>query len=182
MTSNLNGSGLVRGFLVLLALGIGNDRVIAQTPPPPAQSPPAQAPDAAAKTNVTTGTAEIGIGNVSSASSKAGEYNGLNDKGAFALAAFDFRGGGAYDSNSAYRWRARGTDLGLDTRSLRAEAGRQGKFRVSLGYDSIPRNSSDSYQTPYLGAGTNTLTLPGSWLVPPVTRISAMGRDPGWVW
>ena len=173
MTSNLNGSGLVRGFFVLLALGIGADRVIAQTPPPPAQNPPAQAPDAAAKTNFTTGTAEIGIGNVSSASSKAGEYNGLNDKGAFALAAFDFRGGGAYDSNSAYRWRARGTDLGLDTRSLAAEAGRQGAFRVTFGYDSIPRNSSDSYQTPYNGAGTNTLTLPSTWQVPLIPSSAA---------
>jgi MtrB/PioB family decaheme-associated outer membrane protein len=173
MTSNLNGSGLIRGLFVLLVLGTWTDRVLAQTPPPPAQTPPAQAPDAAAKTNVTTGTAEIGIGNVSSASSKAGEYNGLNDKGAFALAAFDVRGGGAYDSNSAYRWRARGTDLGLDTRSLRAEAGRQGKFRVTLGYDSIPRNSSDSYQTPYNGAGTNTLTLPGTWQVPLVPSSAA---------
>ena len=150
MTSNLNGSGVVRGVFVLLALAIGTDRAIAQTPPPPAQTPPAQAADAAAKTTVTTGTAEIGIGNVSSASSKAGEYNGLNDKGAFALAAFDFRGGGAYDSNSAYRWRARGTDLGLDTRSLAAEAGRQGTFRVTFGYDCDPpqqlRQLSDAGQ------------------------------------
>jgi len=37
MTSNLNASGWARGFFVLVALAIGTDRAIAQTPPPPAQ-------------------------------------------------------------------------------------------------------------------------------------------------
>ena len=38
----------------------------------------------------------------------------------------------------------------------------QGRFRLTFGYDELRRNRSDSYQTPYNGAGTNVLTLPGA--------------------
>ena len=78
------------------------------------------------------------------------------------------RGGAAFDSASALRWRIKGTDLGLETRSLSAQVGVQGKFRLNFGYDELRRNRSDSYQTPYNGAGTNILTLPGTWQVPTV--------------
>jgi MtrB/PioB family decaheme-associated outer membrane protein len=113
-------------------------------------------------------TVEVGVGAISDGSYKAGEYNGLQEKGAFAIGTVDIRGGGAFDSDSAWRYRIRGNDLGLDSRSLTAEAGVQGKFRFTLGYDSLRKNRSDSYQTPYAGAGTNTLTLPGTWLGPTV--------------
>ena len=44
----------------------------------------------------------------------------------------------------------------------------QGKFRLKFSYDEMRRNRSDTYQTPYLGTGTDTLTLPSTWLVPNV--------------
>ena len=85
------------------------------------------------------------------------------------------------DNTGMFRWRIKGIDLGLETRSLSAEVGVAGKFQINFGYDELRRNRSDSYQTPYNGAGTNTLTLPATWLVPTVAAsggantISARG-------
>ena len=120
-----------------------------------------------------TSTVEGGAAGVSDGSYKAGEYNGLQKQGAVAIGNFDLRGGGAYDSDSAMRWRVKGIDLGLETRSLTAEVGVQGLFRINLGYDELRRNRSDSYQTPYGGAGTNVLTLPAGWQVPTVAGSTA---------
>ena len=117
-------------------------------------------------------TIEAGVGITTAGSYKAGEYNGLQRKGLFVIGDIDVRGGGAYDSGNAFRFRVRGTDLGLDTRSLAAQAGIQGRFRVGIAFDEIRRNRSDSYQTPLVGAGTNVLTLPGTWLVPVVASSS----------
>ena len=115
-----------------------------------------------------TSTVEVGAGVTTDGSYKAGEYNGLQNKGLFGIGQLDFRGGGAFDSDNAMRWRIKGSDLGLDTRSINAEFGKQGTYRVFGGYDELRRNRSDTYQTPYNGAGTNVLTLPGAWQVPTV--------------
>ena len=189
MTSTLNAhstrtAAAIRWFLAATIFVAWVPRATAQDAPVAAD-----APKAAASGTTTTGTVEIGAGAVSDGSFKAGEYNGLEKKGLFGVAGVDLRGGGAYDSTSAYRWRVQGTDLGLETRDVRAEAGVQGRFRVTFGYDELLRNRSDSYQTPYTGAGTDTLTLPDSWRAPVVpsssgsnnrnTTTSARGLIPG---
>ena len=74
-------------------------------------------------------------------------------KGAFFLGNLDLRGGASFDSASALRWRIKGTDLGLETRGVSAQVGVPGKYQINLGYDELRRNRSDSYQTPYNGAG-----------------------------
>ena len=53
------------------------------------------------------------------------------------------------------------------------QIGVQGKFRLTGAYDEFLRNRSDSYRTPYLGTGTNTLTLPNTWMVPYIPSSSA---------
>jgi MtrB/PioB family decaheme-associated outer membrane protein len=116
---------------------------------------------------------EVGAGTTSGFSAKANEYNGLNRKGPFVIGNFELRGGGAYDSQDATRWRVIGSDLGLESRSVDAEYGLQGRYRIRFGYDELLRNQSDSYQTPYLGVGSNVLTLPPGWVVPTVPRLSA---------
>ena len=116
---------------------------------------------------------EIGVGGVSDSSFKFGEYNGLQNQGPFGVGNFDLRGGAAYDSGSTWRWRLTGTNLGLETRNLSAEFGKQGKFRLNFGYDELLANRSDTYQTPYLGAGTNNLTLPANWVAPKVPQVNA---------
>ena len=107
-----------------------------------------------------TSTVDVGVGPVTEGSYKAGEYNGLAKQGAFLIGNVDLRSRTAFDSASALRWRIKGIDLGLETRSLTAQVGVQGRFRVRFGFDELLRNRSDSYQTPYDGTGTNVLTLP----------------------
>ena len=122
---------------------------------------------------------EVGALVPNKASAKADEYNGQNGKGPFSILGFDVRGGGTYDSEDATRWRLFGSDLGLQARRLGAEVGEQGRFRLTLGYDEFLRNRSDTYQTPLLGVGTDSLTLPGSWLAPLVPRVNSTAPGPG---
>jgi MtrB/PioB family decaheme-associated outer membrane protein len=143
----------------------------------------AEGDNAARQLTQPTNQVEIGGGYVSQDSFKFGQYNGLFNKGFYGLFNFDVRSADAYDSDSAVRWRVIGTDLGLDTRKITAEVGQQGKFRVNVGFDELRSNRSDTYQTPYLGAGSNNLTLPPGWLVPVVPQVSATsgnfrGLDP----
>ncbi|HET9669375.1 MAG TPA: MtrB/PioB family decaheme-associated outer membrane protein [Casimicrobiaceae bacterium] len=119
-----------------------------------------------------TSVLEAGLGYVTQDSFKFGEYNGLFRKGAFGILNLDVRGGGTWDSNDPTRWRIVGTDLGLEDRDLHVEYGQQGTFRLNVGYDELRRNRSDSFQTPYLGAGTDTLTLPPGWIKPIVPQVS----------
>ena len=106
-----------------------------------------------------TNTIEVGAGYVSEDSFKFGEYNGLFNKGLFGIFNLDLSGGGAYGSGDPTRWRLVGTDLGLDTRNVAAEYGEQGRFRINLGFDELRRMRSDTYQTPFLGAGSDTLRV-----------------------
>lgn len=115
---------------------------------------------------------EVGLTNVGKSSYKFGEYNGLGKEGVYGDVNLNLKGGGAWDSDNATRWNVSGSNLGLDTRNIQIEYGEQGKYRLNFGYDELQRNRSDSYQTPYLGSGTNNLTLPGSWKVPVVPALS----------
>jgi MtrB/PioB family decaheme-associated outer membrane protein len=129
----------------------------------------AAAPGRAAAQPGQTSTVEVGPAVVSDDSFKAGEYNGLQNQGLAAIGNVDLRGGSAgYNSDSVLRWRVKGNDLGYESRSLTAEASQQGRFRVNVGYSELRRNRSDTFQTPYDGAGSDVLGLPGSWLVPTV--------------
>ncbi|MEP7156416.1 MAG: MtrB/PioB family decaheme-associated outer membrane protein [Betaproteobacteria bacterium] len=110
---------------------------------------------------------EIGAGYLSDGTFAAGNYTGLDRKGGFFIGNFDLRGsqyafGNPEDDKT--RWRLIGTNLGLDSRSLAGEYGRQGAYRINFGYDETPRLRSDSYQTPFLGAGTNALSLPAGFV------------------
>jgi MtrB/PioB family decaheme-associated outer membrane protein len=106
-----------------------------------------------------SGTLDVGVGSVSDKSSKFGEYNGLNKKGGF------FIGDGAVRSrgeDGAY-WNLNASNLGLDSRSLDAEGGQQGKYKLLLKYDELPHFISDSAQTPFVGNGGASLTLPAGF-------------------
>jgi MtrB/PioB family decaheme-associated outer membrane protein len=119
-----------------------------------------------------TSSVEVGPAAVSQGSFKAAEYSGLQTKGGYGFGDLNLRGGGAFDSGNALRWQLRGTDLGVEARNVSAEIGRQGKYRLTVGFDGLRRNRSDTFQTPYLGTGTTSLTLPGTWLVPTVAGSS----------
>jgi MtrB/PioB family decaheme-associated outer membrane protein len=115
----------------------------------------------------TTGTVDVGAGYVTEDSAKYGDYTGLNQRGGFGIAGgkLRYRGSdGTYGNVSA-------SDLGLDTRSLDADVGREGQYELRLGYSEIPRHFTDTAQTPFLGTGGSLLTLPGGF---PAPTTSAM--------
>ncbi len=120
-----------------------------------------------------TNYVEIGAGYVSDDSYKFGEYNGLYDQGVFGILNLLYSGGGTYNSDNAVRWRVVANNLGLRTRDVSVEYGEQGRYRIDAKFDSLRKSRSDSYQTPYLGAGTNNLTLPGTWIKPVVPQSNA---------
>jgi MtrB/PioB family decaheme-associated outer membrane protein len=107
-----------------------------------------------------SGEIDIGLGNVSDSSFKFGEYNGLYDEGAFLIGNATAR----YRGEDAKYYNLKVHDLGLDTREIDLEGGRQGSYRIFLNYDEIPHYISDSARTPYLGTGSEALVLPSGWV------------------
>ncbi len=110
-----------------------------------------------------SGEVEAGAGYVSDDSYKFGEYNGLNEEGAFAIGNATAR----YRDKNANYLDLKLRNLGLDTRSADIEGGRQGKYRLFLDYRELAHYVSDTGQTPY--RGNSTLQLPSGWVtqVPP---------------
>jgi len=123
-------------------------------------------------------TIEAGVLGVSNGSWKYGQYNGLPDSGAYGIGNFDIKGGGAYDSKDATRWRLTGKNIGLETREFTGEYKDQGKYKLNFGYDEITQYKQGTYQTPYIGAGGNELFLPPNWKYP--TTANNMRTLPGY--
>jgi len=119
---------------------------------------------------------ELGALYVSESSAKFGEYNGLDKRGTYFIGNFQLYGN--TNPDTAFRWRVEGTDLGLDTRSIRGDVGEQGRYRITFGYDQIPRNYSDSYQTIWNGAGSTSLTLPAGYPAA-ASRLSVTSTSAG---
>ncbi len=115
----------------------------------------------------TSGAVDVGVGHVSQQSAKFGDYTGLDRNGGFVIA------GGAvrYLGKDGLFGNLAASDLGLDTRSLAAQLGREGVFTARLGYAELPHRLSDSAMTPFLGNGGGVLSLPGGF---PAATTGAM--------
>ncbi|NJD31473.1 MAG: MtrB/PioB family decaheme-associated outer membrane protein [Gammaproteobacteria bacterium] len=105
-------------------------------------------------------TVTVGGGYLSESSAKFGDYTGLTDKGGYVVA--DAEGG--YTSDSGYGISYELTDLGLDSRAISIEGGKQGAYQFGLSYDRIPVSIWDTTETPFKGAGSKDLTLPANWV------------------
>jgi MtrB/PioB family decaheme-associated outer membrane protein len=57
-----------------------------------------------------------------------------------------------------------GTNLNADNRRIYMDYGQQGKYKLTLEYDQIPRDGNDNAQTIFQGIGQNSLTLPSGWV------------------
>lgn len=112
-----------------------------------------------------TNYVEIGAMGVSHSSAKFGEYNGLDESGAYAVGNFDVRGGNAYDEgDGTMRWEIKGLDLGTTSRTLGGSVSNQGLWDLNISYDELRHNISDTYQTPQQGKmGGNSFTLPSTF-------------------
>src|SRR5436190_8204840 len=104
----------------------------------------------------TTGSVDAGVGYVSDSSQKFGDYTGLDQKGAF----LELGGTVSHRGENGYFADLWAADLGLDSRRLYGEAGREGLYSLNVGYAEIPRHLTEGASTPFLGIGGNMLTLP----------------------
>jgi len=110
-------------------------------------------------TKGTTGSVNAGIGYTSDDSTTFGNYTGLQEKGVHLV----LDGNVSHRSGNGYFADLTAADLGIDVRSIEAEAGREGLYSLWLGYAEIPRYFAEGAQTPFLGNGGNRLTLPAGF-------------------
>jgi len=104
--------------------------------------------------------AQIGAGYLDESSAKFGDYTGLDEDGAYVIAGAE--GGVALESG--YRLDYSLQDLGLDSRAVAVEGGKQGAYEFGLSYDRVPHRISDTGETIYSGIGSTSLGLPGGWV------------------
>jgi MtrB/PioB family decaheme-associated outer membrane protein len=106
-----------------------------------------------------SGTVDVGAGSVSDKSAEFGQYNGLDKKGGFFIGDGSVRSRGA---DGSY-WNMNASNLGLDTRSVDAEGGKQGSYKFLFQYDETPHRIANGVQTPFIGAGGASLSLPAGF-------------------
>jgi len=119
----------------------------------------------------TTGSVDAGVGYVSDSSKKFGDYTGLDEKGAF----LELGGNISHRGENGYFADLWGADLGLDSRRLYGQAGREGLYSVNVGYSEIPRHLTEGASTPFLGSGSSMLTLPGGFPAADTTTMPLAG-------
>lgn len=106
---------------------------------------------------------ELGIGYNSDAAFKYGEYTGLVQEGAFAIGRLRYRLQDPANGDRARYLQLDGVNLGLVSRSMALKYGDQGRYRVDIGYDQLPRFQTEDALSPYRGIGTDRLALPNTW-------------------
>ncbi|MGM0658841.1 MAG: MtrB/PioB family decaheme-associated outer membrane protein [Pseudomonadota bacterium] len=121
-----------------------------------------------------TGSVLFGGGYISDDFIEFGNYRGLEDQGGFVELDADL----IYRGSDANYVDIYGERLGLDSRTLRIEGGKQGSYRLSLGWDEINYLREDDALTPFVGAGTSTQTLPDDWILAGNTgEMTALNRN-----
>lgn len=112
-------------------------------------------------------TAEVDAGGtyVSDDAARFGNGTGYDEDGGYV--AVD--GYGRYVEDG-YRLDWYAEDLGLDSRVLEIDGGRQGVFGFTLGYSELPYRRFDTSDTVFSRSGGDTLALPGTW-----TRAATTG-------
>jgi MtrB/PioB family decaheme-associated outer membrane protein len=106
------------------------------------------------------GELDFGLGYVSDDSLRFGDYRGLEEEGFYAAVDGDvhFR-----DLTGRY-FDLYARDLGYDSRQLDMRGGKQGVYELRFGWQEIPKFRGFDTQTPFLGVGSDYLTLPDNWV------------------
>jgi MtrB/PioB family decaheme-associated outer membrane protein len=113
-----------------------------------------------------------------------GNYTGLDEKGGYVLGNVL----GSYRDDEANYFRFEGYSRGENSSALFLEGGKQSLYELRASYQAIPRRVFDTSVTPYLGNGTDTLTLPAGWVRAPTTQTmtslagAAAPVNIGWDW
>ena len=104
--------------------------------------------------------ADGGVIWVSDDAAKFGDFTGLDEEGAYLDAQLAMH----YWGEKGDRWQLLGRNLGLESREISVTGGRQGLYELNAFYNQIPRTLFDTTQTPFLGAGSESLSLPENWV------------------
>ena len=121
---------------------------------------PAQAQDAdVAQLVKPHSSVEIGIGAVSDDNLRFGRYSGLNEEGAYGLLGLDIK---SRDDATGTWFKLRGSNLGLESRELRLDYERQGKWGYSLEFSQTPRYIPYIFNTTLTGIDTSVQTSGGT--------------------
>ena len=102
-------------------------------------------------------TAEIS--NVSDDAARFGDASGYDEKGIYANVGGN---GSLVTPERQLYWQI--DDLGLDSRSVSVEGGKQGHFGLRFAYQQLPRHIFDQTKTVFSAASGNSLVLPGNWV------------------
>src|SRR4029453_14066665 len=120
---------------------------------------PAQAVEPLAPSGLNTAASEasVGLGYTPDDGRRFGQYNGINDSGAYGL--FDFNVVKRDDTTGTWLG-FYGRNVGLDNRQLRFDHTRQGNWGYFLEYSRIPRFEPYSITTAATGNTPPTLVIP----------------------
>src|SRR5262245_60301560 len=120
---------------------------------------PVQAAEMLAPSGLNTAASEasVGLGYTPDDGRRFGQYNGINESGAYGL--FDFNVVKRDDATGTWLGFF-GRNVGLDNRQLRFDHTRQGNWGYFLEYSRIPRFEPYSINTAVTGVGSTLLTIP----------------------
>jgi len=106
------------------------------------------------------GELDFGLGYVSDDSLRFGDYRGLEEEGFYAAVDGDVH----FRDLSGRYFDLYARDLGYDSRQLDMRGGKQGLYELRFGWQEIPKFRGYGTQTPFLGVGSEYLTLPENWV------------------
>ncbi|MET0029116.1 MAG: MtrB/PioB family decaheme-associated outer membrane protein [Candidatus Thiodiazotropha sp.] len=113
----------------------------------------------------TSGWVEGGAGYQNNDDYRFGRYTGTEEEGVLFNAGGEFRYRG---ENGEYAEGA-AQDLGLESRRIELEGGRQGRYSIGIEYHEIPNFRERSAYSPYLDRNDGRYELPANWVSGPTT-------------
>jgi len=107
-----------------------------------------------------SGYLDFGLGYVSEDSLRFADYRGLDEKGYYAALDGDIH----FRNLQGRYFDLYAQELGLDSRRLEMRGGNQGRYELRFGWQEIPKYRGYGTATPFIGVGSDTLTLPSNWV------------------
>ena len=106
------------------------------------------------------GSIDFGATYINNDSYRFGDYRGLEEEGLYAAVDGDIH----YRNLEGNYFDMYARNLGYESREIDMRGGNQGSYEVRFGWQEIPRWLGYGTQTPFLGVGSDSLTLPDDWV------------------